>query len=738
VPRANRRHFLSASAAVAGTVGALPLGQAAIRQALAVQPQRGTGSIADVAHIVVLTQENRSFDHYFGSLHGVRGFADRFAVPVAGGPGEPRTVWQQSALRPDAPGHVVQPFHLDTARRFELMRAEGTPHSWLDAQAAWDHGRMGQWTQAKGRHAMGYYTATDLPFQTALANAFTVCDAYHCSFQGGTNTNRLFLWTGTNDPQGRHGGPATYNDLDTLAAKAGVPSYTWTTYAQRLQAAGIHWQVYQDLADNYDDNPLAGFKAFRDAVAGGSPDAQARALRERAFSTRGVAQLRADVLAGKLPQVSWIVAGAADSEHPEPSSPAQGAHFTERVLQALTSNPEVWARTVLIVNYDENDGFFDHVPPPAPPSCEAWHADPARARLAGASTVSTQGEYHEHLVAYRNNAAEQALLHRPYGLGPRVPLLLVSPWSRGGWVHSQVLDHTSVIRFMEQRFKVMEPNISPWRRAVCGDLTGAFDFNARDTSPLPAWPSTRATAQRAQALSRRTLAVAPEVPMQDAAALQQARPRQAAGTRPSRALPYVLHGDATVAAHGREVALAFANTGQAAAVFHVYDRLRLAQWPRRYTVEAGKSLTGVWALDDGVAAYDLWVLGPNGWHRHFAGPAPAPGPAAQPEVQLRYEPAQGRLVLQMRNGGTAACNLVISANAYDTLAPERVPLAPQQQRLRHLDVRPSGHWYDFSVGLAAGTETDGPAARPGVFMRRFAGRMETGAASISDPAWGAA
>jgi phospholipase C len=127
-------------------------------------------------------------------------------------------VWQQSALQPGAPERVVLPFHLDTTQRFELMRAEGTPHSWLDAQQAWDHGRMGQWTRAKGLHAMGHYKPADLPFQVALANAFTVCDAYHCSFHGGTNTNRLFLWTGTNDPQGRHGGPATSNDLDTLAA----------------------------------------------------------------------------------------------------------------------------------------------------------------------------------------------------------------------------------------------------------------------------------------------------------------------------------------------------------------------------------------------------------------------------------------------------------------------------------------------------------------------------------------
>jgi phospholipase C len=394
-----RRQFLSgtakaAAAAVAGTFSLFPPW---LRSALAVEPSSVTGTLQDVAHIVVLTQENRSFDHYFGTLRGVRGFADRFPVPVEGG----RSVWQQPRVLPSSPPGPLQPFHLNTERDFALMRAEGTPHSWPDAQQAWDQGRMGQWTSAKGEHAMGHYTRADLPFHCALADAFTVCDAYHASFQGGTNTNRLFLMTGTNDPLGLAGGPASYNDLDSLQSKPEFGHYSWTSYAERLQAAGIRWQVYQDMADNYDDNPLVGFKPFRDAAAGVA--GSATALRERALSTRSLSQLRADVQANALPQVSWIVATAAGSEHPERSSPAQGADYTAQVLAALTSNPEVWSRTVLILNYDENDGFFDHVPPPAAPSCIAWHADAAQARWAGASTVDTRGEYHEHLVSYHNS-----------------------------------------------------------------------------------------------------------------------------------------------------------------------------------------------------------------------------------------------------------------------------------------------------------------------------------------------
>ncbi len=696
-----RRQFLRGSAQAAA---AMALIQPWLRSACAVEPDHRTGTLRDVAHIVVLTQENRSFDHYFGSLQGVRGFADRFPVPVAGG----RSVWQQPRVPQNAASGPMLPFRLNTHEDFALIRADGTPHSWPNAQQAWDQGRMGHWTRAKGERAMGHYTRADLPFHYALADAFTVCDAYHASFQGGTNTNRLFLWTGSNDPHALAGGPATYNDLDSLLSKPELGHYSWTSYAERLQAAGIRWQVYQDMADNYDDNPLAGFKAFRDAAAGVA--GSAGALRERALSTRSLAQLRADVQANALPQVTWIVAPAAGSEHPEPSSPAQGANYTAQVLEALTSNPEAWSRTVLILNYDENDGFFDHVPPPAVPSCLAWHTDAERARWAGASTVDTRGEYHEHLVSYHAGAAEQALMHRPYGLGPRVPMLVISPWSRGGWVNSQVFDHTSVIRFMEQCFGVLEPNISPWRRAVCGDLTSTLDFTRPDRSALRPLPPTADLAQRAAALVQRKLAVAPIKPLM---------PSQESGTRPSRALPYELQANARC--RSDSLTLVFANTGAAAAVFHVYDRLQLSQLPRRYTVGAGRQLEGAWPLTRQDPAYDLWVLGPNGLHRYFTGAA-APGP----EVGLVYRPASAELGVSLRNGSAVLCSFELTANAYANAPPSRHAVAAGEVVTLNLPLGSSGLWYDFSLRVVG---------LPG-FCRRFAGRMETGADSISDPAIG--
>ena len=351
--RIDRRRFLALTAASL----ALP---PAIERAWAIDANSPTGTIMDVQHVVILMQENRSFDHYFGTMNGVRGFGDRFPIPLPG----KRTVWSQENTK-DGP-KLIAPFPLNTAQTFAHMRVEGTPHGWADAQSAWDAGRMSQWPTHKGAHAMAHYVEADIPFQFALANAFTLCDAYHCSFQGGTNTNRLFLWTGTNDGGGKQGGPSISNSHDTLPEKGGAKDpYTWTTYPERLERAGISWKIYEDMADNFGDNPLVGFKAFRDSLAmtkGSNPK-----LAEKGLSTQHLDRLRADVMADKLPQVSWICSPAKDSEHPGPSSPAQGADYTARVLDCLTSNPEVWARTALLVMFDENDGFFDHVPPPAPP-----------------------------------------------------------------------------------------------------------------------------------------------------------------------------------------------------------------------------------------------------------------------------------------------------------------------------------------------------------------------------------
>ncbi|WP_293675931.1 phosphocholine-specific phospholipase C [uncultured Phenylobacterium sp.] len=683
----DRRSFLLAAAATAG----LP---AAIARARAIDAHVRTGTIQDVEHVVIFMQENRGFDHYFGAMNGVRGFADRFPIPLAGG----RTVWTQaSGLGPGRPAFIA-PFPLETEKAFGHMRVEGTPHYWADAQAAWDEGRMARWPAAKREHSMAFYQPQDLPFHYALADAFTVCDAYHCSIQAQTNPNRLFLFTGTHDPLGKGGGPGLFNTHDQFPEKGGSKtSYTWTTYPERLTAAGVSWRVYQDMADNFGDNPLVGFAAFR-AAHEKAPGSDPRLARD-GLSTYTLEALKADVLAGTLPQVSHIIAPAAASEHPGPSSPAQGADYTARLLDALTANPEVWSRTALFLMFDENDGFFDHVPPPAPPS-----RDP-RGGWLGGSTVDLTGEYHDVDKPVPGGLDLPQYRGRPYGLGARVPMIAISPWSRGGWVNSEVFDHTSIIRFLEARFGVREPNISPWRRAVCGDLTSAFDFRAPNRQqPRPGLPPTADAAARAAALKKTTK---PPTPAQPVA------PVQARGVRPSRALPYALDATVSVDAEGAHVTLESAGT--AAAVFHVYDLLDLAQAPRRYTLGAGERMADGWSLQGG--RYDLWILGPSGFHRHFRGAADPPLLAT-----AAFDPRAASLKLTVRNGGGTALDVAAAGNGYG-LKGWRATVPPGQSASRSWPLARHGGWYDLSLTLPGRTG----------WLRRFAGRLETGRDSISDP-----
>ncbi|KAB7772271.1 phosphocholine-specific phospholipase C [Xanthomonas maliensis] len=693
-----RRRLLQAGLA-SSAASLLP----SIARAAAIAPAVRSGTLDDLQHVVILMQENRAFDHYFGSLAGVRGFGDRFPIPAPPLPETPaRTVW----LQPSADGsRMLAPFPLHTARDFATMRVQGTPHTWPNAQQAWDHGRMGQWPAAKRDHALAHYTRDDLRFQFALAEAFTVCDAYHCAIQAGTNPNRVFLWTGQNDPLARAGGPVIANSHDNFPELGGHPDdYRWPSYVEALQQAGVSWQIYQDMGDNFTDNPLAGFAPFR-AAWRGAPGHDPQ-LRERGVSSRSLAQLREDVLAARLPSVSFLIADAAGSEHPDPSSPAQGAAYTARVLDALTANPAVWARTALLLMFDENDGFFDHVPPPAPPSPDSAAAN----GWAGASSVPTDGEYHVHPAPGDDKADLPEWRGCPYGLGPRVPLYVISPWSRGGWVDSQVYDHTSVLRLLERRFGVAASGVSPWRRAVCGDLVDAFDFRQADARTfVAALPDVRSAATRAAALHEHTV---PPTPSQ----LQP--PQQAFGVRPARALPYRPTVQLQHLQTRGAVQLQMTNAG-AAVVLHVYDRYDLAAIPRRYTIAAGAALDGIWTTYDG--RYDLWLLGPNGFHRHYRGDLDAAPLLA--DITQDADEAQA-LCLTLRNPGNRPLQVTLEPGAYTQAQPrKRITVAAGSEHRERWSAAPTGGWYD--LWLVQGSA-----------RQRLAGRMETGKPGISDPALG--
>jgi phospholipase C len=678
----DRRAFLQLAAGAVGAA-ALPPG---VARALDIPAARVTGTIRDVQHVVILMQENRGFDHYFGTMRGVRGFGDPRPIDLPSG----RPVWAQ----PGKDGQsVVAPFHLDTAS----TRAEtifSLDHSWKGSHAKWKH--HDAWIAAKTPLTMGYFKREDIPFYFALADAFTVCDAYYCSIFAQTNPNRLFLWTGTsglsagddskivvaNPPEETNETADPANDSKTFKP------LTWPTYAERLQAAGVTWRIYQEY-DNFGDNGLAYFANFRGKAPGDPLHDRARTWAPGANAANAktsdgehlVAQFAADVAADRLPQVSWIVPATHLSEHPA-ATPSAGAWLTARLIAALAANPKVWAKTVFILNYDENDGFFDHMPPPLP----------AVGAAAGKSTVSTAGEdYHG----------------EPVGLGPRVPMIVVSPWTKGGFVNSEVFDHTSVIRFLEARFGVAEPQISPWRRAVCGDLTSVFDFKTpnRALAPLPDVSALPARAQQAKAL-----------PFPKPPATPENLPLQEPGRRPARALPYDFDVAAMLGPQG--LALTLANTGRVGAAFNLYAAR--GGEPRFYTVEAGKSLEDTVPPDDG--AYDLALHGPNGFLRAFRGQAGSAGPEASASFNAR----EGRLYVRLRNDGPRPVTLELTPVAYRESPPRLHRLEPGQQGVETYDLKDSRNWYDIVVACA-----EAPS-----FRRRFAGHGEDGKPSVSDPLLG--
>jgi len=672
--KTGRRNFIRLATKTAATAATLALLPESIRKALAIPAASVAGDIQDVAHIVIFMQENRSFDHYYGTMRGVRGFGDRITIPLPDG----RTVWQQRSHFIDS-GDIL-PFHLDTAAT-RAQCISSLDHGWPSGHQAWNGGKCDSWIDAKTPQTMGYYKEADIPFQFALAGAFTICDAYFCSVMSATDPNRIFLWTGSVNPPGNHAEPIVTNDL----AEKNIAS--WTTCPERLEKAGISWRVYQQgvgdddkkpFDGNYGDNPLAYFKQYinapRDSI-----------LYREAMSAHTLKDLARDVADETLPQVSWIVAPEAYSEHPA-WPPAYGAQYTAQVLDALTSNPKVWSKTVLFINYDENDGYFDHVVSPAPPISLSH----------GLSTVDARDEI------YR----DPLLGDQPYGLGVRVPMLIVSPWTRGGWVCSQVFDHTSVLRFIEARFgePMRETNISAWRRAVCGDLTSAFDFK-NPNQTFPALPDTTGYREKTD----KECSVLPDPRVPDVGTL----PVQEAGTRPARAVPYELHANGRLDAASGKYWIDFVNTGAAAAVFYVYSGDHSAG-PRVYTVEAGKELSDSWS----AAEYSLSVHGPNGFLRQFKGNA-----ASSASVKARYDAAAGRLYLKLANHAPAACALTVKDNAYG--APARTYEIPAHADLEaRWDLTASGRWYDLTVANG----------RDAQFSQRLAGHLENGHPSTTDPA----
>jgi phospholipase C len=422
--------------ALGGGLEALLAGEAAAAPA--------QGSLKDIEHVIFFMQENRSFDHYFGTLSGVRGFGDKSNA--------------QAFKQKSTSGKTVEPFRLPAGGIAYCM--PDITHDWAPQHAAWNHGKNNQFVRvhdqaegpAIGIETIGYYKRADLRFYYSLADAFTICDGYHCSVIGPTDPNRIMSMSATLDPAGHKGGPLleTLNPGPSRDALKGA--FKWTTMPERLSARGIDWKIYTQGGGGVLDNALTYFAPYN----------KPGDLANRAFNPTFPDDFMSDLKYDRLPKVSWLLTGLLETEHPGFSAALSGEIVAAQIIQALISNPKVWRKTALFITWDENGGFFDHVPPPVAPK-------------------GTPGEY----VTVSPLPAAAGGIHGPIGLGFRVPMLVVSPFSRGGLVCSDVFDHTSMLRFLETRFGVEVPNLSKWRRGVTGDLTSALNFAAKPNAGRP-------------------------------------------------------------------------------------------------------------------------------------------------------------------------------------------------------------------------------------------------------------
>jgi phospholipase C len=830
----SRRDFLKKATLLSGAAGFSGILPPSIQRAFAIDPQAGS-TFLDAEHVVILMQENRSFDHCYGSLQGVRGFNDPRAISLP----DKKPVWLQT----NAKGETYSPFRLNI-KDTKASWMGSLPHGWTDQVDARNGGKYDQWLIAKkpGRKAysdmplaLGYYNREDLPFYYSLADAFTVCDQNFSSSLTGTTPNRLYLWTGTvrDDANVNTHARVRNEELDYHIPAA------WKTFPERLEENNIPWKIYQNEISvgvgfdneedawlgNFTDNPIEWFSQYhvkfhaaylkflpekitklkteisttedklttlpRDQAeftqlsrrlewakkeletslkdqANGTPEnfaklsALEKSIHSKAFTTnindpnyhslailkyregdieremrvpKGdvLYQFREDVKNGTLPMVSWLIAPENFSDHP--GAPWYGAWYLSESIDILTKNPEVWKKTIFILCYDENDGYFDHVPPFVPPV----HNQPETGLTSKGIDTSVE---HVSLEMDRKRKPEDQARGSSIGLGYRVPLLVASPWSRGGSVCSQVFDHTSILQLLEKFLshktgkKIEEPNISAWRRTVCGDLTSVFAPYNGEKTKLPEFVSKNdfvESIHKAQFKKEpsgfRPLTQDEITRITSDSFSSPLLPRQEKGIRPSCALPYQLYASGAPAPDGKTFRIVLEASNEifgdrsAGSPFQVYAFGK--EWMMRsYAVSPGDKLDDLWSLDDfDNGNYHFRVYGPNGFFREFKGNI-----NDQLEITCEYEylskkKLSGNIQLQILNKSGKTFTVEIKDNGYKQPTKSR-QVASSATVL--LNLSKSFGWYDASVRISGN----------GLFETRFAGRVETGKAAFSDPLLG--
>jgi len=641
-------------------------------------PTGHKGTLEDMEHIVIFMQENRAFDHYYGVLNGVRGFNDRAHPPLPSG----KPIFYQPCM-----DTYILPFYLD----FDKTSTQCMPAPQMAYESdinIFNEGRMDAWNNARfPGFGMSYFNRSDLPFYYKLADSFSIGDQFFQSTFTATNPNRLHLFTGTNGLSVPDSGVCLLDDTEK------IPGFTWETMAETLMKANVTWRVIQEI-DNFDDNAFEWMASFQNATPGD-------VLYDLGMNPVPdlVESFEQMVASDSLPSVLWIVGPTALSEHAE-NHPGDGEDLSHRLINVL-SKPEyasVYAKTAFILNYDEGGQFFDH----------HWTPTPPRTPEEGQSTVTTDGELT--LVEEFGIPAGN-----PIGLGFRVPMIIVSPWTRGHLVYSEVSDHVSIIKLIEKRFGVRCPNVSPWRRAVVSDLTSAFDFTAPDYT-WPAFPDTFQNVNMSKWECDNL--PSPELPT------AQSMPTQEPGTRASRPLLYEFVLSDSVDATSGVVTIRMQNTGAAGTAFIVYNQIDPKVMPLKFTVEGGKELSHKWVVGaDG--RYAVGLYGPNGFVRWFAGSVAS----ADVVTQLSYKQLDEVAVSVTVAGSAGSCSFSLVDKSYGT-GPWVVVAAVGSEAVQVASVQHSGNWYDLTLTLAPSAE----CPLTGDFSRRFMGRMENGQYTTSDPA----
>ncbi|MFS4473883.1 phosphocholine-specific phospholipase C [Chryseobacterium sp. T20] len=779
----NRREFLEKSSILLAGLGTSGVLHPSILKALAIDPA-AQSTFYDAEHVVILMQENRSFDHAFGTLKGVRGFLDKRAFVKQDG----HSVFFQK----NDEGKYASPARLDL-RNTKSTWMSSLPHSWADQQKALNKGKFDQWLQAKASGnkdykniplTLGYYNREDLPFYYQLADAFTIFDQYFCSSLTGTTPNRLFLWSGTLREQQNGKVKANVVNENIDYDKARQPK--WKSFPEILEQQNVSWRIYQNeislpkgmsgeqeaWLSNFTDNPIEWFSKFNVKFSKGyyqnipniiaylkkeiekNPNQKERLeamlaevqedqvkyhpdnysklskeeknLHEKAFTTNSndpdywkleigkdengerlvvpegdvLFQFRKDVEEKKLPLVSWLVAPEHFSDHP--GSPWYGAWYISEVLNILTKDPETWKKTIFIINYDENDGYFDHVLPFAPPVNPSQPVD-----MNGKEGV----EYVDQSQEYMSNPSLKSYekVEGTVGLGYRVPMIIASPWTKGGFVNSEVSDHTSVLQFLEKfimkKFKkdVHVDNISDWRRAVCGDLTSAFNSSSVKV-PKMDYLNQKDYAKTINAAKNKpvpNLKWYSENELKDNLLDIQER-----GLKPSNPLPYHFH----VNLEGDHIKMT--NLKENGVPLLVYDRTQFDSnnYHFSYALYSKQNLSH--PVHSG--AYDYEIFGPNGFFRKFQG-------SISPEIEIILENITPKNQVELTIRSNKKKNFSINLEDLYTKNKKTISVQKPEEKII-IDLDKFKGWYDLKITLNE-------------HLWHFAGRTETGKVSVSDPHW---